>query len=1113
MAQSSVLATGNWYKVAVSKDGVYKITFDQLKKMGFDPASIDPRKIKIYGNEGGMLPQANADARPTDLVENAILVKGEADGIFNSGDYILWYAEGSDLSYFDLKSQSTYYQRNLYSRENFYFITVGTTPGKRIQNKENIPGNFPIVQHFDDYVYHETDTYNELKSGREWFGERFDLTAEYSFRFSIPGILDNTPIKIVSDVMAQSLSPASMNLLFNNSSVGSQQLSTITDSQYAIKGVHQRDTLIINSSTAGAPPRSEQQLTYRFTKGSSGKSTAFLDYFVINVQRALAVYDDQTIFTTASSNENPTTTYKLGNTAGQTLVWDITDPYQPENQEFSVQSGMATFSAPSDVLRKYVACTTSLSPELIGTIENQNLHALATPDLIILSHPDFLSEAHRLAAHRQSHNNWNVVVTTPEQVYYEFSSGRQDISALRDFTKYVHDKSPGTLKALLIMGRGSYDYLDRVSNNTNFIPLYESRNSLDPLQTYSSDDYQGFLENDEGFWKEGTLPQNHTLDIGVGRLPVKTIEEAKAVVDKIIAYDTNKKNYGRWRKNIVFVADDGSNSDSFSTTHQWQANTMADDIDDTYPGFDTRKVFLGTYHKTVKPSGETIPEVNKVITEDFNRALVINYTGHGSERLWADERVFTETDIEGLENKLYPFLVTATCEFGRNDDPAQISSAEQTVIHEAGGSIGLVTTARPVYSHTNFALNQAFYDAFFQKEAGNNLTVGEIFRRTKNNSLSGVGNRNFSLLADPSLTLAMPTLNIVPTKIETSTGSDVLKSLSTVHITGEIQDESGDLQSDFTGILEATLFDKRTDFVTIGKNDPAFSFTQWHNVLFRGKATVQNGVFEFEFQMPKNIAYETGSGKLSLYASDVTRQIDAAGSTMDFSIGGSETNPPSDNTPPLITLFMGDTTFVNGGIISSSSTLIARLQDDSGINISNYGIGNNLIAILDDDAAMYVLNDYYESDMDDATSGWVHFPISNLSPGVHTLTIKAWDIYNNPAQATIEFRVTDGETLVIETFSNYPNPFQNETMLYFTHNRSGDDLEGELLIYNSLGATMASFPFTINSSPYQVNLLELNDVNGLGKKLTGGIYFARLLVRSLTDGSKNERVTKLIAVN
>src|SRR5690606_35272715 len=310
------------------------------------------------------------------------------------------------------------------------------------------------------------------------------------------------------------------------------------------------------------------------------------------------------------------------------------------------------------------------------------------------------------------------------------------------------------------------------------------------LETYSSADFFGFLEDDEGEWGENSFLQNHTLDIGVGRLPVKTPAEAKVVVDKLIAYDVNPDRFGPWRKDFVFVADDGSNSDGFTSIHQSQANVLADDIEHNYPWYNTRKIFLGAYPKIVSPNGESIPQARADLTDEFSQAVVINYTGHGSEKLWADERILTEEVVENLSNKHHPFLVTATCEFGRHDDPREISGAEHSVLLEKGGSIGLVTTARPVNSSTNFSLNAAFYGALFILNNDHSMTVGEVFRHTKNNSASGVANRNFSLLGDPAMKLALPREQIRVDEVKTINGSDTLKALSTVVVKGRVNDEN-----------------------------------------------------------------------------------------------------------------------------------------------------------------------------------------------------------------------------------------------------------------------------------------------------------------------------------
>ncbi|MBL7859043.1 MAG: type IX secretion system sortase PorU [Cyclobacteriaceae bacterium] len=1112
-AQESVLRSGNIYKLAVEKTGVYKISYDLLKKIGIDPDKTDPRKIKLYGYGGGMLAQANSAARPADLPETSVYIAGEGDGKFDKSDYILFYAEGPDEVEFNPVKEVFRYEHNLYAEKNFYFITVSEDAGKRVTVRESDSGNFPVVDSFNDFYFHELDTYNELKSGRDWFGEKFDLTTERSFTFDAPGILENTTIKWVSDVMAQSYSGSSFKLFFNNTEVFQQTVLPIPNSRYAVKGADRRDTLAFNANTVAASSRTTQEIKYQYIK-SAGRSIGYLDFFLISFKRKLSLYGDQTIFQSSESLQHATTQFKLTQVPSTSFIWDITNPQEPVIQSFFHAAGTSTFSTSTTSLKQFILFNEKIpAPEFIEKVPNQNLHGFNTPNFIIITHPDFLPQATQLANHRQQHNQWTTAVVVVGQIFNEFSSGRQDVSALRDFIKYLRDKNPGALKAVLLFGRGSYDYKNRVSNNTNFVPTYESRNSLHPLQTYSSDDYFGFLENNEGTWAEDPAV-NHTMDIGVGRLPVKTALEAITVVNKIIAYDTDKKTMARWRKEITFVADDGNIDDGFSREHQNQSNILADFIEANHPAFDTRKFFMGTYQKETRPSGDVVPQMNKDIVDIFNRgSLIINFTGHGSERVWTDERIFSDFTIPELVNKTYPFLVTATCEFGRQDDPSQISSAELIVTKADGGAIGLVTTARPVNSSTNFGLNSAFYDAVFDREDGQYLTLGEIFRRTKNGSTSGVANRNFSLLADPSLLLAMPQHQAVITEIKTATGSSTLSARSTVIVKGEVQDSEGNILTNFTGILEATLFDKKTDFVTIGKNNPAFQFDQWFNSLFRGKANVKNGTFQFEFILPKNIAYETGPGKLSVYARDASLQVDAAGYALDFVIGQSEVNPAIDNTSPTLALFMGDTTFINGGITSPDTELVVRLKDASGINISSYGIGNDIIAVLDNDGEIFILNDYYQANPNDFTTGYIYYPLKGLPAGKHTITVKAWDTYNNPAEAIIYFVVTDGQGLVIESFGNYPNPTKQETTFFFTHNRSGEDLETTFYLYNSTGQVIQALGATVTESPYRVELLTLDVEIAADKKLTPGLYLARLVVRSLADGSKNEHVTKLIIVN
>ena len=1060
-----------------------------------------------------MLPQPNNVARASDLTELAIYINGEADGVFHSGDYILFYAEGPDHFHMDRNSGVFQYERNLYDNANYYFITVSTTNGKRIQTQANAAGTFPVVSEFENFEYHELDQHSELKSGREWFGERFDLETTKSFTVDAPGIVTGSEIKLVSNVMARSFLGSSFAVRINNTQVGSHDVIAVPNTPYGVKGRHAVDTFRVEAGTVGAPTRTSQVIQYEYSKAPSGTSYGFLDYFLLQYTQSLTLRGKQTQFRSLKSLDNAVTTFQIEGVDSKSILWDVTDPYTPLIQENTINGGEMSFSASTSELKDFVVFNTDVSlPKAIGEVNNQNLHSMASPEILIVTPKEFENEALRLASHRTTVSNLDVSVVRLPDIYNEFSSGRRDITAIRDFVKFLYDKDAGKLKTLLLFGKTSYDYKNLTIDNRNFIPTYESRNSLHPLQSYASDDYYGFLEDTEGDWGEEPAA-NHSMDIGVGRLPVKTIAEAKGIIDKIIDYETQKTNKGEWQKLITFVADDGNTADGFTSIHQSQADFMAEMIESTDPSFDTEKIFLGVYEKSVTPGGERSPKAADAIREAFESgSLVINYTGHGAEKLWADERIFDELSINDLENKRYPFLVTATCEFGRQDDPILISSGESVVLKENAGAIGIVTTTRLVNSSTNFALNQAFYNAFLQKQNNSYQTVGEIFRLTKNNSLSGVANRNFSLLADPSMKLNMPTRKIVVNEILTEGGSSTVKALSKVIVKGEVQDFDDVIDTNFDGTLTATMFDKQTSFTTIGKNNPPFNFAEWDNALFRGRAAVVNGQFEFEFIVTKNIAYQIAEGKLSLYAFDDTRNIDAAGYSKNFTIGSSEPATSIDQTPPLINLYIGDTTFVNGGVTDPDTYMVATFYDASGMNISGYGIGNSITATLDNGTS-FNLNDYYYSSSGNFTRGMIRYPLHDLTPGRHTLTLKAWDTYNNPAQATVDFVVTDGNQLVINDFSNYPNPFNSSTTLYFTHNRSGDELMAKMSLLDRTGAEILNQEIHVLNSNYHVEMMKLDRSNGVLKNLPGGLYFARLVVRSLSNGSKNERVTKVILLN
>lgn len=1105
---ASVLNSGNWYKFSVTQDAVVKIDYALLRSTGINPDQLDPRNIKIYTGQHGMLPQPNDKPRKSNLTEIAIQIIGESDGRFNSNDYILFFAQGSDTYQYNLQKQAFEYENNLYSDKNFYFLTVGSDPGKRITQSENVSGSFPVIQQYNDFAYYETDRYNILKSGRRWFGEQFDANTEATIRFDITGVLENSSITLISHVMAQSITASSFQVSMNNSPVLTQPIAPIPNTSYGIKGVIKADTIRLNSNSVGAAGRNNQEVEFQFIKGSSGLSIGYLDFFLISLTRQLALYGDQTIFRSSASVVNPVSTYEISNNTNSSRVWEITNPDDVKEQLVTFSGDKVSFATTSEWLKSFVVFDINKvkAPTFESTVSNQNLVSMTAPELIIITHPTFLSEAQRLANHRQNHSGMNVNVVTTEQVFNDFSGGKQDVTALRDFVRSLYSQANSQLKNALLFGRGSYDYKNRVLGNTNYVPIYESRNSLSPLETYGSDDYFTFLESHEGEWGESPA-QNHTMDIGIGRLPIKTLEEARLVVDKFIEYDKNPSASGAWQNEILFVADDGD-----FNIHNSQANQLANSIDLLNPNFNTKKFFLDSYEQVDKPSGQSSPDASKALDLAIRKgALIVNFTGHGSERVWMDEQILDATIIQNWKNgPHYPLFVTATCEFGRHDDPFQITSGELTLLQKKGGSIGIVTTARPVNSSTNFTLNRAFYESLFTKEDNRFRTLGAILKDTKNNSISGVANRNFSLLGDPSMRLAMAENQIVYDAVKTGTGSNELKGLSEVIVNGHIEKETT-TQTNFTGELTLTLFDEEVFLVTKGDENPPFNYSERSNILFKGKASVTQGSFQLQFVMPKNIPSENITGKFSAFASTDNGEY-ANGSILNNMIGGLESNPAMDNTPPTIRLFLGDTTFIPGGIVGPNTKIVALLEDESGVNISANPTGNEIMASIDDGPGV-ILNNYYYANLDTYKRGSINYPLDGLEKGKHTLTLSASDTYNNLTTATVDFVVTDGVQIEIEEFSNYPNPFYESTTLEFTHTRPGEDLEALLTIYDLAGKELLNQSFEVLSSQYRVTLSDWDGKSSTGTKLGQGVYLGKLSVRSLLDGSKNDQFTKLIILN
>jgi len=1093
---NSVLANGNWYKIAVQQDGIFKISYSNLSDLGINTSNLSCSNIRVFGNGGGMLPKLNSDFRHNGLQENAILVvDNNGNDIFESNDYILFYGQSADKWSFNETDSRFHHQKNLFSRKTYYFITTDLgSGGKRIQSKNT--QNFDVsVNEFDDYKFHEEELENFIKSGAQWYGEKFDLTNSYNFNFSFPNLVQNSSVYVKTSVAARSFSSSSFSIKANSNSIQSISVAQV-DAHYTA------DYAKLSTKFTTFTGTSNIELAVSYIPPQN-TSVGWLNYIELNARRQLKMSGNQMLFRDSKSvADSVNAKFVLSNATSSITIWDVTNPVNVSERNTNFSSNQMTFIAKADSLKEYLAFNGNsyYSPELKGKIANQDLHGFgAEVEYVIVSHPDFLSAANELAQYHQQKDGINTIVVTPQQIYNEFSTAAQDITAIRDFMRYLYKKPNSELKYLLLLGDASYDPLNRVSNNTNFVPSFQSNNSVSPTQSYVTDDFFGLLDDTEGNFS------NDLVDIGIGRFPVQTLSEANNMVDKVKNYN-GKMAFGDWRNKVTFIADDGDADDG--NTHMWQADSLANIINDNYQNINIKKIYLDAFTQESTPGGPRSPDAQQAITEAVEKGiLLINYSGHGGELGWTKERILEVGQINKWENKdNLPLFVTATCEFSRFDDPSRTSAGEYVFLNKNGGAIALLSTTRLVYASPNYQLNKQFIKVLFEKENGELPRLGDLFRQTKVNSGTILNNRNFTLLGDPALCLAYPDLSISTTEI-----SDTISALGEVSISGKIEDENGNLISNFNGFVFPTVYDKEEILKTLGQESSTpMPYRSQNNTLYKGRASVTNGVFTFSFVVPKDIAYNFGSGRISYYAISEDSLQDASGYDESFTIGGTAANIFPDYDGPEIELFINNKQFISGGMCNEDPLLFAILNDFSGINTVGNGIGHDIVAVLDEQTNQSVnLNEYYSADIDNYQSGKVSYPFYSLNKGHHSLRLKVWDVFNNSSEKTIDFYVTDAEDFTLSELINYPNPFTNSTAFYFQHNRAGEFLQVELQIFDLSGRKVASIQDNLYDDGYRVGPINWDGTTNFGEKLGAGIYIYRFNVIA-QDGSLQTKAEKLI---
>ena len=1074
-ASNSVLKSGQWLKIAVEKSGVYKLTYEYLVSMGI----TNPENIRIFGYGGALLPELFTKPYIDDLPEVAIYMNKGADGVFNAGDYILFYAQGVVLWDYGIPSGATtamfYHKINHYSNKGYYFLTCDAGVGKKIVEIA-APTSPPVsdVIDFTHYYLHEKDLVNITNGGREFYGEEFNAsTPTQTYIFNTPNMIAQAERMRVKAVN-RSGSVVNIAVTMNNMYINTMSI----DPRGSDNGRDRKTppwTFI---------PAAANQVELKLTN-SPATATANLDFVELNVRRKLIITENEFYFRNKTV-QNQFRRFVLTNAAANTQIWDITEKQDIKQISINHSSDTLTFVANTSSIREYLAINPLLKdsfpePDTVFAIANQNLHALPQAEFVIIANKDFMGEAERLAQAHRIKDGYVVNVVSAEQVYNEFSSGTPDATAYRRFVKMFYDRGVSNLsgnakipKYLLLFGDGSFDNRELLNNTTEPIRrllTYQAVNSVSGTDSYVTDDYFGYMDDNTGL-ESGELSTSQKLKIGVGRFPVSTLEQAKTVVDKTITYMNNELR-GSWKNQVLYIADDGN-----SGTHARDADGIAKITSDANPDILIKKMYLDAYRQVTNAAGERYPDVELLLDDYINQGvLMINFMGHGSINSWTTEQILTKPKIDNMRNDKLPLYVTATCDFTAFDQFDE-SAGEKLLWNKNGGAIALFSTTRMVAMSANASLNQSFATHFFDRDEDcNPLALGDMFREAKN--MQTTKNKfAFTLTGNPALKLVYPhpakvitdSINFKPVN---SFAFDTVSALGVVHIAGHIENCYGDEIQGFNGVLNIHVFDKEETVTTLknsgsGANETNiyFQYKDRPNPIFVGSAEIKNGKFRTAFVVPRDVKYNFGTGRIVYYASENNLGLEANGHFEDFIIGGEAENIEIDTIGPEVKLYMNLPAFKNGGEVGPSPLFVAELFDKNGINAVGSGIGHDITMRLsgvdkkNEPIKKYnneavTLNNYYKTELGSYQKGKVEYQLYELEEGTYTIKFRVWDMSNNSTNAEICFVVSETGKINADACV-YPNPANvGEPINFFiTHDRPAQELTASISVCDVAGRTL-----------------------------------------------------------
>jgi hypothetical protein len=1091
-AHSSLLKQGRWIRLAVTEAGIYRLDFSQIREMGI----TDPSAAVLYGNNTGQLSFYNDGSAPDDLKKIAYKTEAGSDGIFNDGDYLLFYAEGTHRWIYDRNSDKYEYRRHFYSDTAWYFITSVPGGAARIANEPAPSQPHNMVSSSGDVMWrHEKETVNLISSGREWYQQVIPGT-ENAVNPPFKDLVTAEQIRYNLRVLGRSDTESSF--ILKQGSTVVETVSVPPVSMTDLNGVYAN---IAFKQDSCLPASAAPSFTVTFRNNGNLAATGYIDYIDFFARSLLKSTDKQLFISDSRSVESAGVTRFTVSGSSGLQVWDVTDPFAPKMLETTSLAGSTIFIAATDSLRKFVAFATAqaLRPSISKEpVPNQDLHALGTADMIIVTHPLFREYAQRIANIHQADDGTSSIIVTPGQIYNEFSGGIPDAAAIRNFIRMIYSRGTeggSPLKYLLLFGDGSYENKTPPPGNTSFIPTWQSVNSHVGVLSFTSDDFYGLLDDGEG-------EADGFLDIGIGRLPASDTAAAGIMVRKISSYIDNSA-MGSWRNVLCMVADDED-----ANLHMMDAENLTVAAKEAAPPLTAEKIYLDAFRQVTTATGNSYPDAEKAINNRIAAGcLILNYVGHGNESGLAHERVVRTDDINSWKNKnMLPLFITATCEFSRFDDveinqatgliSSRTSAGEMVLLNPEGGGIGLMSTTRVVYSAPNYLLNRKIYDYIFSTAPdGRSMKLGDIIRLAKINSGSGMNKRNFLLLGDPALRIAWPVQGRVVTdsinSVSVEVATDTVKALSLITITGHIEDNAGNSMDGFNGVVEPVVYDKVSTVSTLANDGGSpMSFPVTGNVIFRGTTTVNDGKFSFSFIVPLDINYSFGNGFITYYAHDDNRDVN--GSFSEIVVGGFSDININDTEGPVIKLYLNDTLFNEGGITDTAPSLLALISDESGVNATGTGIGHDIIAWIDDDMPnAVVLNGLFSADIGVHTSGSLSYPFVISEKGEHTVSLRAWDNVNNPSVATLRFVVETSGVFRLTDLLCFPNPVTETATFTAGHNRPDTEIDVTITILNTGGSTVRIIREQFYSTGYSLPDIPWDGCNENGSRLARGMYLWR----------------------